>query len=242
MNREYHRWWSPRLERDMELLIFGHAGAKVLVFPTRGGRFYEYENLRIVDHLRDKIDQGHLQLYCVDSVDTESLYCWWAHPSGRINRHVQYEEYILNEVFPFMEQKNPHPCVISHGCSLGAFHATNIALRHPHLFKKLAAFSGRFDLTMQVECFDDLFGGYYDQNIYFNTPTHFLHEMNCEWRLQHLRTMDIVLVIGEHDPFKGNNEYLCQILSEKGASPTLHVWGDRAHRGYYWRRMAPLYL
>ena len=140
MNREYHRWWSPCLERDMELLIFGHAGAKVLVFPTRGGRFYEYESLRIVDHLREKIDQGHLQLYCVDSVDTESLYCWWAHPSGRINRHVQYEEYILNEVFPLMEQKNPHPCVISHGCSLGAFHATNIALRHPHLFKKLARY------------------------------------------------------------------------------------------------------
>jgi esterase/lipase superfamily enzyme len=36
MNREYHRWYSHRLGRDMELLIFGHAGAKVLVFPTRG--------------------------------------------------------------------------------------------------------------------------------------------------------------------------------------------------------------
>ena len=35
MNREYHRWYSHRLGRDMELLIFGHAGAKVLVFPTR---------------------------------------------------------------------------------------------------------------------------------------------------------------------------------------------------------------
>ena len=42
MNREYHKWWSPNLSRDMELLVFGHSGAKVLVFPTRGGRFYEY--------------------------------------------------------------------------------------------------------------------------------------------------------------------------------------------------------
>ena len=59
MKREYHCWWSPRLHRDMELLIFGHAGAKVLVFPTRFARFYEYENLRIVDSIRDKIEGGH---------------------------------------------------------------------------------------------------------------------------------------------------------------------------------------
>ena len=53
MNREYHFWWSWRLNRNMELLAFGHAGAKVIVFPTREGRFYEYENLRMTEVLRD---------------------------------------------------------------------------------------------------------------------------------------------------------------------------------------------
>ena len=72
----------------MELLIFGHAGAKVLVFPTRDGRFYEYENLRIVDALRHKIDAGQLQLYCLDSVDWETFYCWWCHPADRVRRHT----------------------------------------------------------------------------------------------------------------------------------------------------------
>ena len=47
MKREYHRWYSHCMERDMELLVFGHGGAKVLVFPTRDGRFYEYESGRI---------------------------------------------------------------------------------------------------------------------------------------------------------------------------------------------------
>lgn len=242
VNREYHHWWSPHLERDMELLIFGHAGAKVLVFPTRGGRFYEYEELRIVDRLRPKLEQGHLQLFCVDSIDSESFYCWWAHPEGRINRHKQYEAYILNEVFPLMEEKNPHPCVISHGCSLGAFHAGNIAFRHPHLFQKLAAFSGRFDLTMEVEYFGDLFNGFYNEDIYFHTPAHFLTSLEGEEQLQHLRNMDIVLVVGAEDPFRENNEYICDLLRGKGANPALHVWDERAHRGYYWRRMAPLYI
>jgi len=75
MNREYHKWWSDRLQRDMELLVFGHGGAKVLVFPTRGTRFYEYEKLGMVNVVRDKIEQGWLQLYCIDSVDAESVYC-----------------------------------------------------------------------------------------------------------------------------------------------------------------------
>ena len=44
MNREYHRWYSPSLNRDMELLIFGHAGARVLVFPTSLGKYFEWED------------------------------------------------------------------------------------------------------------------------------------------------------------------------------------------------------
>ncbi len=63
LKREYHRWWSWNLEREMELIVFGHSGAKVLVFPTRGGRFHEYENLRMTELLREKIDAGFLHLF-----------------------------------------------------------------------------------------------------------------------------------------------------------------------------------
>ncbi|MEM1222097.1 MAG: alpha/beta hydrolase-fold protein [Verrucomicrobiota bacterium] len=242
MKRVYHKWWSPRLERDMELLVFGHSGAKVLVFPTRDGHFYEYENMRMTEALRHKIENGELQLFCVDSVDEESFYCFWAHPSGRVKRHEIYESYILEEVFPFMQAINNHECVISHGCSLGAFHAANIAFRHPHRFKKMVAFSGRYDLTLSVESFSDLFDSYYDDSVYFNTPTHYLANLDCAERLKHLREMDIILVIGEEDPFKENNEYLSQILWSKRIQHRLHYWETRAHRGYYWRQMAPHFV
>ncbi len=33
----------------MELLVFGHAGLPVLVFPTSGGRFYEFEDQGMYD-------------------------------------------------------------------------------------------------------------------------------------------------------------------------------------------------
>jgi esterase/lipase superfamily enzyme len=242
MNREYHRWYSPRLHRDMELLVFGHAGAKVLVFPTREGRFYEYENLRLVHAVRHKIEAGYLQLYCVEGLADETFYCWWRHPADRVKRYLQYEEYLLNEVLPLMAAKNNHPCTISHGCSLGAFYAANIAFRHPHLFQKLSAFSGRYDLTFSVEHFGNLLDGYYDENVYYNTPCHFLPNLNDEGRLQDLRRMDIILVIGREDPFLENNRYLSRILWQKGIGHALHEWEGRAHQGYYWRKMAPLYL
>ncbi|TDP01242.1 esterase family protein [Marinomonas balearica] len=242
MNREYHKWWSPNLQRDMELLVFGSGGAKVLVFPTRGGRFFEYENLGMVEKIRHKIEANQLQLFCIDGIDAESFYCYWAHPSGRMTRYMQYEEYVLREVLPLMHTINAHPTTISHGCSLGAFHAANIAFKHPHLFNKLCAFSGRYDLTLQVEYFPNLLDGHYDESVYFNTPTHFLPNLHGHDQLNALRAMDIVLVIGKEDPFLDNNLHLSQILNEKGIDHQLHLWEERAHRGYYWRRMVPLYL
>ena len=226
----------------MEFLVFGHAGAKVLVFPTRDGRFYEYEDLRIVQSIKSKIEAGHLQLVCLDSIDHETFYCFWNHPEDRIQRHIHFENYVLNEVMPFMNARNPHPCWIAHGCSLGAYHAANIAFRHPHLFKKLVVFSGRFDLTLEVEHFKNLFDGHYNDDVYFHTPTHFLPNLNCEKQLQALRKMDIIIVIGKEDPFLENNHLLNRILNQKGIRHAFYEWDGRAHKGSAWRRMAPLYL
>lgn len=242
MKREYHRWHSLHLGRDMELLVFGEAGAKVLVFPTRDGRFYEYENMGVVRTLENKINAGQIQLFCVDSIDHDSLYCFWKRPADRIHRHMQFEQYVLNEVLPFMDSLNRHPCTIAHGSSLGAYHAANIAFRHPHLFNKLSAFSGRYDLTLSVESFRDLFDGYRDENIYFHNPSYFLPNLACEEQLGHLRAMDIIMTIGRDDPFLDNNLQLSRVLGEKGIRHALHVWDGRAHRASAWRKMAPLYI
>lgn len=242
MRREYLSWWSDRLQRTMELLIFGESGAKVLVFPTRCARFHEYEDLRMTEILRDKISSGCLQLFCVDSVDHESFYCTHTHPAERIRRHMAYEQYIVHEVMPFMQVRNPHPCVIAHGCSLGAFHAVNIAMRIPCLFKKVVAFSGRYDLTITIDHYRDLFDGFYSEDIYFNTPTHFLPNLSCERQLQHLRALHIILTVGEQDVFRGNNEHLSRILHGKGIGHEFHLWHGTAHQGHDWRQMARLYV
>jgi esterase/lipase superfamily enzyme len=242
MHREHHKWFSPHLHREMEMLIFGHAGARVLVFPTRKGRFFDYENFGMVGALHHPIQQGWLQLFCVDSVDAESLYSVSQPPNERIRRHQQYEQYILHEVLPLSRLKNPEPFMIAHGCSLGAYHAVNIALRHPHLFGKIVALSGRYDLSSPVAEFRCLFDQYYDTDIYFHTPNHYVPNLHDDKTLALLRRMHIVLAIGLDDPFLGSNQELSASLWVKNVPNTLHTWGGRAHQACYWQRMVQLYM
>jgi len=242
MLREYHKWYSHRLGRDMELLVFGHGGPRVIVFPTRQGRFFDYENFGLVASLADRLERGVLQLFCVDSVDSESLYAWYRHPRDRITRHQRFEDYIIEEVVPLTSLMNPHSHLVAHGCSFGAFHSVNISFRHPDKFGEVVAFSGRYDLTTQLGPFADLFDGYYDEDIYFHTPNHFVQNLTDNHLLGLLRRMRIVLVIGADDPFYGSNMRLSHILNEKSVSHELYTWDGTAHRARYWRHMVRHYL
>jgi len=242
MHREYHRWYSPNLHRDMELLVFGHGGARVLFFPTRMARYYDYENWGMIKGLEEKINQGWLQLYCVDSVDQESFYSYWRCPRGRIERHLQYERYILEEVLPFSAEKNANSYLMSAGCSFGAYHAVNIAFRHPHQFSKVVAMSGRYDLTTPVGVFQDLLENYYDEDLYFIMPSHYMPNLEDEDNLNQIRKMDIVLAVGQEDVFLGSNQHLSTTLSGKNINHILSIWDGEAHRARYWRKMIDLYL
>lgn len=242
MKREYFKWYSSILERDMELLVYGHADAKVLVFPTRNGRFYEYEKMRMPEVMRHKIEAGQLQFFCVDGIDPESFYCDWAEPRGRLTRHMQYEAYIISEVIPFIHSLNPHECLISHGCSLGGYHATTVAFRHPELFQKLVCFSGRFDLTVAMGPFRSLLDDYYDEDVYFYMPSYFMPRLEDAEILGHLKRMDMVFVIGVDDPFRRNNEEMMGVLDSKGIDFQFHYWREIAHRASYWREMGPCFI
>lgn len=241
MNREYHKWFSPSIRKEIELLIFGHAGTPVLFFPTRSARFYDYENWKIVNAVQDKIEKGILQLFCVDSIDSESFYAS-VHPAEKIQRHLQYEKYILHEVLPLIKNKNAHRNLTAAGCSLGGYHAVNIAFRHPQYFSKVVGISSRYDLTSNIPPFEDLFNGYFNEDIYFNMPCQFMPNLNDENILNQLRKLQIILAVGEDDPFIVTNRGLSNALSCKNIHHELYVWNEEAHRPRYWRHMVQLYL
>ncbi|MFI5137587.1 MAG: esterase family protein [Sphingobacteriales bacterium] len=242
MNREYHKWYSPVLQRDMELLVFGHNGRAVLFFPTRMARFYDYENWHVLNSLHSQIYNGEIQLFCVDSIDNESFYNRHVYPEVRMARHVQYEEYILNEVLPLMRIKNNSGYFEAAGCSMGAYHAINIALKHPCIFKKAVGMSGRYDLTQQIADFRDLFDGYHNEEIYFNMPRQYVANLNDGDQLNTIRKLEIILAIGETDPFWQSNHDFSELLWGKGIANRFYTWGNYAHRPRHWRQMVQLYL
>ncbi|TMB61097.1 MAG: esterase, partial [Chloroflexi bacterium] len=136
MNRDYRKWWSPALSRDMELLVFGSGGTPVLVFPTSMGRFYQWEDFGMVAHMADRIDEGWLQLWCVDSVDSESFYDKKRPAQERAARHVAYEGYLVDEVLPAIRSSNGVDYLVTIGASFGAFHALAFATRRPGIARK----------------------------------------------------------------------------------------------------------
>ncbi|HUA84735.1 MAG TPA: alpha/beta hydrolase-fold protein [Bryobacteraceae bacterium] len=232
MNREYHKWFSPRLGRDMELLVFGHAGMPVIVFPTSMGRFFDYENRHMIEVVRDRYEQGRLQAFCVDSVDAESWYNKSAPPAQRAARHLQYDDYLVHELMPFIRTRNASPELAVTGCSFGGYHSVNFALRHPDLATYCVSMGGAFDIRQFLD-------GYYDDNCYYNCPPDFLPGLNDSWYLDRYRRMRIVLATGENDICLAENRRLSDIMTAKSIPHWLDVWGDgTGHDWPWWEQMA----
>src|ERR1051325_184227 len=86
MYRDYVKWWSPSLDREMEFLWFGKFGRPVILFPTSAGRYFENEDFHLADSVADKVDAGEIQLVLVDTVNNESWYNKHVHPADVGNR------------------------------------------------------------------------------------------------------------------------------------------------------------
>ena len=95
------------------------------------------------------------------------------------------------------------------GASLGAYHAANIAFRHPDAVSHLISLSGAFEIS-------DFFDGYHDDNIYFNSPYEYLPNMPDPWKFNH---MGIILGTGEWDNTRHESYRLSEILNSKGIPP-----------------------
>ena len=235
MHREHVRWFSPRLDRDMELLVFGHAGARVLVFPSSMGRFFEWEDQGMIAALGEQLERGWLQLYCVDSVDAESWYAKYKHPADRAFWHSRYDAYLRDEVLPLTQSRNPDPYLITTGASFGAYHALTFALRYPHLVSRAIGLSGVYDIREVTD-------GYSDQHIYPYNPAEFILGETDPARVAAMHRLDIVLAIGQDDSLRGNSEYFSGRLWSKGIGNALRIWDGWAHDWPYWRQMIRTYI
>ena len=219
----------------MELLIFGHAGARMIVFPTSMGRFFEWEDRGMIGVLAHQIEQGWLQVYCVDSVDGESWYGKHQHPAARAWRHTQYDAYVRDEVLPLTQYRNANPFLMTTGASFGAYHAMNFALRYPERVGRAIGLSGLYDIR-------EITDGYSDETVYFNNPADFIANEHDAGRLELLKRVQIIIAIGRDDPMRASNEHFSSILWSKSIWHALRIWDGWAHDWQYWHQMIVRYV
>lgn len=235
MNRDYRKWWSPALERDMELLVFGDRGTPVIVYPTSMGRFFQWEDFGMIEHMRGRIDEGWLQLWCVDSVDEDSLYAKKKSWEQRAATQLAYEGYVHDEVVPAIRAQNAGDSLVALGASFGALHAVTFATRRPGIVRKVIGLSGAYDLSRWLD-------GNSQGDAYFANPMAFLPNLTDERYLEPLRTTEFVIATGRDDRNVEDSRRIAGLLQEKGVPASLHLWDGWAHDWPYWKEMVDAYL
>ncbi len=228
MNRDYGKWFSPSLDREMEFLWFGYWGRPLLVFPTSMGRFYQSDDFGVIASLQDKIEAGEIQLPCVDSVDGESWYNDAAHPASRVLRHVQYDRYLHDEMIPYIQSRARRGDLAVFGPSFGAYHAANVAARYPDLVCKAILFSGIYDIHRFLD-------GHWDDRCYFHCPTSYIPNMDEDW-IHRLSQVEWIIATGEFDSLVENNRQFSSLLWSKGLRNHTEIWpGVFGHDWHWWR-------
>ena len=180
------------------MLVFGHAGYPIILFPTTMGKHNECRDMKLVESVRWFVEQGLVQIYCPDSINELSWYNKNIHPAARAKNHAVYDEFIMNEIVNKISTEKGLQKVAVAGPSFGGYQAANFAFRHPERVSHMFSMSGSFDIK-------DFVDGHYDDNVFFNNPVDFLPGANHP----DLWNMKIVLGVGEWDICLDANKKTC---------------------------------
>jgi esterase/lipase superfamily enzyme len=239
MQTDYRHWFSHRLGRHMGVAVFGHWGPPILFFPTSGGDEWEMRNQSLVGALAEFIDAGRIKVFCINTNSSESFYNKGAHPYHRSWMQRMYDEYVREEVVPFIWshcQSDALP-ITTVGMSLGAYHAANSLFKHPDVFRRCLAISGVYDMRRFMS-------GMYDDNFYFNNPVDYLSNLADPWFYAQFSTCDIHIATGTGAwEDSGPSYHLSHILKSKGIRHSLDDWGPLGgHDWPFWKNQLRTYV
>ena len=241
MEIRYEKHWSSYLNREMEFKVYGHGGKSVLFIPCQGGRFFDFENFKMLDAWADWIESGQCRVFSVDCIDNESWAAQGADNRWRIENHERWYNYIVNELVPAVHYIacNGDP-IMTFGCSMGAMHAANLYYRRPDLFDRCFAISGLYDNK-------EFFGSYCDDLVYNNCPCLYLQNMPQDhWYMDLYRSQKSLIVCGQgawEEPLLESTRWLDTVCRSKGIPTRFEYWGyDVNHDWPWWFVMVKTYL
>jgi esterase/lipase superfamily enzyme len=220
---------------------YGHWGRAVLAFPAERGAAHDFADRGMVDAVGDLIAAGRIKLYCVDANDGGSWSADGLPIDERARRHAFYENWILDRVVPYIHADTGGD-ILTVGCSLGAYHAVNFALKHADRFPVAIGLSGNYDPTT--------WNGWGERGdaLYFNNPTDYvghLHGDHLDWLRDRLSVL-LVCGQGQWEDTTGaleSSRRLAGLLWAKGLRCELDEWGhDVPHDWPSWQRQLAHHL
>ncbi len=126
MERQLTSWYSPRLDKEMPIAVYGNYGFALLLVPTAAADYLEYERFQLMDTLKSFIDGGQVKVFSINSINNESWLNNEMHPRHKAIRHQQFNSYVFEEVIPFIKTNTSlETPVITCGASFGALHSIN---------------------------------------------------------------------------------------------------------------------
>lgn len=226
--------------QDMELKVYGQDGKAVVVFPSSGGRFYEYEDFGMIDTCSEFIEAGKIKLFTVDSIDKQSWLNYEIYPDDRAKRYVEYDQYIINEVIPFVHKHGTsYEKLMVTGCSLGAYHAANFFFKHPDVFDTVVALSGVYGSHFFL-------GDFMDEHVYYHFPLTYLPRLTDRGYLGQYRQSNIIFCCGQgawEEKAIPETLEIKRLLEEKDIPAWIDLWGyDVEHHWYWWKKQIVYFL
>jgi esterase/lipase superfamily enzyme len=217
--------------------VYGHFGRPVVVFPSEQGRAWDFENNGMVDAVGHLVETGQVKFYCVDSGDGDSWADYSIPTEERARRHARYEQWIVGHVLPWASSDSGGASEFAAlGCSQGAYHAANFALKRADLFPLALCLSGNYEPDTW-HCWGEL-----GDATYFNNPMAYVANFSGD-HLSWIRDrVSLLLVVGqgawEEHPTRAlpSTRAFADQLRRKGIRHELDVWGhDVPHDWSSWR-------
>jgi esterase/lipase superfamily enzyme len=238
VNRRHVSLWSPAIGAEGGVLAYGHYGRPVLAFPSQQGNCRQYEDNGMIEALAGPLDAGLVKLYAVDSYDSGSWYREDLPLEARAQLHARYEDWILNQVVPWIQADSHSAELIVTGVSFGAYHAANFALKHAHLFPLAICQSGVYDVSVVA---GGQMGDQRGDAVYFNNPADYVASLggtHLDW-LRGRVSLLLVCGQGQWEDTTGaleSTRRIAGLLGEKGIKHELDLWGhDVPHDWPAWR-------
>ncbi len=236
MHTQITGWHSPALDKHMPIATYGTFGFALLLIPTAAADFQEYERFHLIEALAPYINAGKLKVYSIDSINKESWLNNEMQPSHKAIRHNQFNEYVFNEVIPYIRNTSSNDTFIyTCGASFGALHAMNLFLHRPDIINGVISMSGVYNLAEYTK-------GFWDDQVYFNSPEHYIKNLHDDFYLSRIKSshhIHIATGSGDYEDPEANRRF-SQVLWDKGIWHDLDIWGpDVRHDWDTWRKMLP---